>query len=545
MSATETEATNARCLGHDPLVEDGIDEDSMVYLVLPFVKTAREGVERLGKLIEKYGTGESNGIAFSDHDEVWYFETGAGHQWVAQRIPEDSYAICPNIMVIQDIDFDDHDNFMYAPTIRDFVEKNHLNPSTDGKWSFRDIFGKDIEYWHKVETDIQRFFKSCGFSEFRLPVLEKTAVFKRGIGETTDIVEKEMFTFIDSQEHVSLRPEGTAALMRAYIENNLYNPPGIKKYYYLGNMFRRERPQKGRFRQFTQIGVEVLECDAPLLDAEIIGMLYKTSEILGFSNYVSIEINSIGCPVCRPKYKEDLVRYFDKEKDKLCDDCKRRLSTNPLRILDCKIESCKNTAKDAPSILNYLCDTCSSHFEDVKEYLIMMNIPFKINERMVRGLDYYIRTAFELVTDKLGAASAVGAGGRYDGLVKSLGGKDTAGIGFAIGLDRVVELLKEVNPLNYHYTDVFILVFDKENLTYTFNLVDNLRNAGYVAEYDYNTASMKSQMKKADKSQARYAVILGSNEVKENKAAVKDLISGEQFLIELENVFEYLKNKLI
>ena len=175
----------------------------------------------------------------------------------------------------------------------------------------------------------------------------------------------------------------------------------------------------------------------------------------------------------------------------------------------------------------------------------MMNIPFKINERMVRGLDYYIRTAFELVTDKLGAASAVGAGGRYDGLVKSLGGKDTAGIGFAIGLDRVVELLKEVNPLNYHYTDVFILVFDKENLTYTFNLVDNLRNAGYVAEYDYNTASMKSQMKKADKSQARYAVILGSNEVKENKAAAKDLISGEQFLIELENVFEYLKNKLI
>ena len=410
---------------------------------------------------------------------------------------------------------------------------------------FRDIFGEDAAYWHKVEAKLQKFFKSCGFSEFRLPVLEKTAVFKRGIGETTDIVEKEMFTFIDSEEQVSLRPEGTAALMRAYIENNLHNPPGIKKYYYLGNMFRRERPQKGRFRQFTQIGVEVLECDAPLLDAEIIGMLYKTSEILGFNNYVSMEINSIGCPYCRPKYREDLIKYFDKEKDKLCDDCKRRLETNPLRILDCKIESCKNIAKDAPSILNYLCDTCSSHFESVQEYLKMMNIPFKINERMVRGLDYYIRTAFELVTDKLGAASAVGAGGRYDGLIKRLGGKDTAGIGFAIGLDRVVELLKEVNPLNYHYTDVFILVFDKENLTYTFNLVDNLRNAGYVVEYDYNIASMKSQMKKADKSKARYAVILGSNEVKENKASVKDLVSGEQSLIELANVFEYLKNKLI
>lgn len=410
---------------------------------------------------------------------------------------------------------------------------------------FRDIFGEDTAYWHKIEADIQRFFKSCGFSEFRLPVLEKTAVFKRGIGETTDIVEKEMFTFIDSDEQVSLRPEGTASLMRAYIENNLHNPPGIKKYYYLGNMFRRERPQKGRFRQFTQIGVEVLECDAPLLDAEIISMLYKTAEILGLLEYVSMEINSIGCQECRPKYKEDLIKYFKEKKDALCDDCKRRLETNPLRILDCKVESCKNIAKDAPSILSYLCDTCHNHFESVKEYLTIMNIPFKINERMVRGLDYYIRTAFELVTDRLGAASAVGAGGRYDGLVKSLGGKDTAGIGFAIGLDRVVELLKEVNPIEYRYTDVYILVFDKENLPYTFKLTENLRKAGYIAEYDYNLASMKSQMKKADKSKAKYAVILGSNEVKENKAAVKDLVSGEQSLIELENVFEYIKNKLI
>ncbi len=409
---------------------------------------------------------------------------------------------------------------------------------------FRDIFGDDIAYWHKIEADIQKFFKSCGFQEFRLPILEKTSVFKRGIGEATDIVEKEMFTFIDSEEQVSLRPEGTASLIRAYIENNLYNPPGIKKYYYLGNMFRRERPQKGRFRQFTQIGIEALECDSPLLDAEIISILYKVADILGLSQYVTMEINSIGCSTCRPKYKDDLIKYFSEEKDKLCDDCKRRLESNPLRILDCKIETCKNIAKNSPSILSYLCDICHTHFESVKEYLSVMNIPFKVNDRMVRGLDYYIRTAFELVTNKLGAASAVGAGGRYDGLVKNLGGKDTAGIGFAIGLDRVVELLKEVNPIDYKYTDIYIIVFDKEYLSYALDLVNNFRRAGYITEYDYNLSSIKSQMKKADKSKAKYAIILGSDELKENKVSVRDLINSQQILIDINNVFDYIKEKL-
>lgn len=410
---------------------------------------------------------------------------------------------------------------------------------------FRDIFGEDINYWHKVEKIIQDFFKSYGFKEFRLPILEKTAVYKRGIGETTDIVEKEMFTFTDSDELVSLRPEGTASLMRAYIENNLHNPPGIKKYYYLGNMFRRERPQKGRFRQFSQIGVEVLESDAPLLDAEIISLLYNTAYNLGLSNYVSMEINSIGCPSCRPKYKEDLVKYFSSHSHDLCDDCKRRLETNPLRILDCKVEKCKSIAKDAPVILSYLCDDCSSHFESVKEYLLMMNVPFKVNSKMVRGLDYYVKTAFELVTDRLGAASAVGAGGRYDDLIKSLGGKDTPGIGFAIGLDRVVELLKEVNPVQEKGADVYILAFDKEGLAHCLNIAKELRNSGFIVEYDYSLASMKSQFKKADKAGASYALVLGSNELAENKVAVKDLVTGSQELVAIDEVINYIKNKLI
>ncbi len=410
---------------------------------------------------------------------------------------------------------------------------------------FRDIFGDDIAYWHMVESKIQSYFKSYGFKEFRLPILEKTSVYKRGIGETTDIVEKEMFTFTDSDELVSLRPEGTASLMRAYIENSLSNPPGVKKYYYIGNMFRRERPQKGRFRQFSQAGVEVLECDSPLLDAEIINLLYNTAIILGLKEHVKMEINSIGCNSCRPNYKTDLVNYFSGHLDDLCDDCKRRINTNPLRILDCKVEKCKSIALNAPVILSYLCDDCNNHFESGKEYLNIMDIPYTINSKMVRGLDYYIRTAFELVTDKLGAASAVGAGGRYDGLIKSLGGKDTAGIGFAIGLDRVCELLKETSPITQQGADVFVLIFSKDDLHTGLNIVNQLRGANFIAEYDYNLSSMKSQMKKADKSNAKFAVILGSNELAENKATIKDLISGEQVLLELDNVFEYLKNKLI
>lgn len=411
---------------------------------------------------------------------------------------------------------------------------------------FRDIHGSDIAYWHFIEEKIQKLFKTYGFNEFRLPILEKTAVFKRGIGETTDIVEKEMFSFIDSEENVSLRPEGTASLMRAYIENNLHNPPGVKKYYYLGNMFRRERPQKGRFRQFTQIGVEVLESDAPLLDAEIIGLLYNVARILGLEEYVKMEINSIGCPSCRPTYREELIKYFSNKKEELCDDCKRRLDTNPLRILDCKIEKCKTIAQDAPKISEYLCNDCSSHFTEVKEYLIKQNIPFTVNEFMVRGLDYYIRTAFELVTDRLGSASAVGAGGRYDGLVKNLGGKDVPGIGFAIGMDRVVELLKELKPIEEVHTDVFILAFDNEGLNHLFNLVHNLRNKGYIVEYDYSVASMKSQMKKADKSGASIAVIFGGNELAENKASVKELLTeeGKQELVNIDNLEAFIIEKL-
>ena len=407
---------------------------------------------------------------------------------------------------------------------------------------FHDIYGEDIEYWEKLECVLSKLYKSYGFKEFRLPILEKTAVFNRGIGETTDIVEKEMFTFTDGDgESVSLRPEGTASLIRAYIENGLGSVPGVKKYCYTGNMFRRERPQKGRFRQFTQSGVEVLESSSPLLDAEIITLLLEAAKVSGIENFVRMEINSVGCPKCRPVYREKLIEYFTAQKDALCSDCLRRLEKNPLRILDCKNESCKRAVIDAPVILDYLCDECASHFESVKAYLEKLGTPYTVNSRMVRGLDYYVRTAYEMVTDKLGAASAVGAGGRYDGLVGIMGGMDVPGIGFAIGLDRVVSLMREANHIAERKTDVFVLFFSGKSESVGFSIIKALRAAGIITEYDYDIASMKSQMKKANRSGAKLAVILGEDEIKAGKAALKDLNSGQQDECSLNDLVEKIK----
>lgn len=408
---------------------------------------------------------------------------------------------------------------------------------------FHDIYGADTEYWRILENALRKTFELYGFHEFRLPILEKTAVFKRGIGETTDIVEKEMFTFDDSGESVSLRPEGTASLMRAYVENGLGNVPGIKKYYYMGNMFRRERPQKGRFRQFTQAGAEVLEADSPILDAEIITILYKCAKAVGIDDMVIMEINSVGCSLCRPAYKEKLIGYFSDRKGELCEDCKRRLDKNPLRILDCKKERCAKAAAGAPKLIDNLCRECSSHFEGVKKYLNIMGTKYIVNENMVRGLDYYVRTAFEMTTGVLGAASAAGAGGRYDGLVKNLGGKDVPGIGFAIGMDRIVEIMKLKKTLEEPKADIFVLFFDENGAKIGLEIIEKFRRNGFYVEYDYETASMKSQMKKANKSGAQVAVILGEEELKNDTVTVKWLDSGEQLTIKLEALENYLKRE--
>lgn len=410
---------------------------------------------------------------------------------------------------------------------------------------FRDIYGLESRYWNKIEKIFKETFRTFNFEEFYIPVLEKTEVFNRGIGSTTDIVEKEMFAFEDRDgTQVALRPEGTASVVRAFVENKLYNTPGISKYFYIGPMFRRERPQKGRFRQFTQAGVEVFGSGGPSVDADVINLLYTLACNMGIQDYVSMEINSIGCPNCRPAYNQELVKYFRQHADSLCEDCLRRLDRNPMRILDCKNEKCRTVIKDAPVAVDYLCDECREHFDGVKGYLDALNVPYKVNPMMVRGLDYYVRTAFEMVTDKLGSQSAVGAGGRYDGLVQLLGGPDIPGIGFAAGLDRLVNLamLKETEKENE--LDVFVVSFKDISDKAALKLVNQLRANHVSVDMDYDFRKMKKQFSLADRYGALFTVVIGEDEAAKNTAAVKDMQTGAQEEIELSKVADYISDKL-
>lgn len=410
---------------------------------------------------------------------------------------------------------------------------------------FRDIFGGEIPYWNFVEQKISYFFPLFGYSEFKLPILEKIDVFDRGIGNQTDIVEKEMFAFKDrNDDTLALRPEGTASLVRAFIENKLYNPPGIKKYYYYGPMFRRERPQKGRFRQFTQAGIEVFGSSSPLVDADVINLLNNFFDACGVMQYLKLEINSVGCPECRPVYKGILISFLNDKKDDLCEDCKRRLTTNPLRILDCKVETCKKVTLNAPVMLEHLCGNCLEHFDLVKKYLTNFSIDFTVNPRIVRGLDYYVNTAFEMVTDKLGASSAVGAGGRYDGLVKTLDGPDVPGIGFAIGIDRLVNLMMLGDSIAEKGVDLFAVIFKKEHLENILPILNSFRKDGIKVDFDYEISSIKSQMKKADRSKAHFCLIFGESEFEKGNVILKEMESSKQSEIPISEISKYIKCSL-
>ncbi len=394
---------------------------------------------------------------------------------------------------------------------------------------FKDILPQEIRKWQKLEKVAKETLESFGYKEIRTPVLEKTSLFARGVGETTDIVEKEMYTFLDkSGESVTLRPEGTAGAVRAYINNHLENYP-FKKFYYIGPMFRYERPQKGRLRQFHQIGIEVFGIQNPAIDAEVVCVDKIMLDKLGLKN-LRIEINNIGCPNCRPKYLENLKSYFEQHKDKLCDDCKRRLDKNPLRILDCKNKTCKSIASNAPKIHEFVCDSCKTHYEGVKENLTKIGIEFDENPHLVRGLDYYTKFVFEIITDKLGAQGTVSAGGRYDNLVEELGGKPTPGIGFASGCERLIELMNynEEQDIDYYFAcmeDYITCLKLAKELTYKAN------KSVYV---EYENRSLKSMIKKADKMKAKYVVIYGENEKEKGVVTVKDMKQSTQEEIKIE-----------
>ncbi len=402
-------------------------------------------------------------------------------------------------------------------------------------------FGGEAEAFQFVETTCRKLLEEFGFSEIKIPIFEYTELFAKGIGTSTDIVEKEMYTFEDRDgKKISLRPEGTAPVVRALIEHNLMETSPMPKLYYVGPMFRHERPQAGRYRQFHQIGVEVFGASSPAIDVEILSLVHLIFQRLKISG-LELQINSLGDAQCRPNYRKALKNFLKEKLDQLCENCKRRINTNPLRVLDCKEEGCRRATQDAPVSLDHLCKECLAHFLEVKTGLNRLKIPFSINERLVRGLDYYIRTAFEMVSSNLGAQNAVAAGGRYDGLVETLGGPSIPGIGFALGMERVIALLDKA-ALSTPGTDLFIATLGPEAKAMAADAVFQLRQRGIKTETDYENSSLKSQMRRADKLGARYVMILGEDEIKKDQGTLRDMAKKDQKSLNLSGWIESLSN---
>jgi histidyl-tRNA synthetase len=390
---------------------------------------------------------------------------------------------------------------------------------------FKDIVPEAVGRWQHIEQRARDIFERFGFQEIRTPILEKTELFVRSIGEATDVVEKEMYTFAD--KGITMRPEATASVMRAFIEHGLHVRQPVQRLYTIGPMFRHERPQKGRLRQFHQLNAEIIGAAEPRIDAELIAMARMLLDELGLT--VSLELNSLGCPACRPPFKEQLIAFLAQRHESLCDDCKRRTRTNPLRVLDCKKTSCRAVVKDAPSLLTALCPDCGRHFTEVRTALEELRIPFQINRFMVRGLDYYTRTTFEFLTADLGTQAAVGAGGRYDGLIEQLGGPPLSGIGFAMGLERLALLLEQQNcAVPAKSMDVFVAALGPVAITPAGQLAHALRRQGGRAAIDYSGRGLKAQLKQASRVNARFTLIVGEDEWTRGEAILRDMRTQEQ-----------------
>lgn len=409
-----------------------------------------------------------------------------------------------------------------------------------------DILPDEVYKWDYVEGIIKKFCKQYGFKELRTPIIEFTELFQRGIGDTTDVVTKEMYTFTDrGGRSVTLRPENTASAVRAYLEHKLYGDQQVHKMFYLGSMFRYDRPQAGRYREFHQFGVEILNASSPVADAECIALAWNLFHALGLKE-LKLYVNSIGDNTCRPVYRKKLIEFFEDKKDQLCDDCKERLYKNPLRILDCKEEGCRRASEGAPEITDYLCDTCRDKYDMVKACLTAMDIPFIENPRLVRGLDYYTNTAFEIQYSPLGAQSAICGGGRYDGLVEEIGGPHTPGIGFAIGMERLLLALdmQKLIPEPVYERSVYIVALGTEAVCEAVKIQSLLRKAGILVSLDYQGRSFKGQMKQAGKSGSVYTIIVGENELQSGKAAIKDMETGEQTEVPFDAVTSYIKENM-
>ncbi len=405
-----------------------------------------------------------------------------------------------------------------------------------------DFLPETTAKWQAVEALLREQCREYGFGEIRTPLFEETELFARGVGDTTDIVQKEMYTFEDhGGRSVTLRPENTASACRAYLENKLYGAVQPVKLYYLGPMFRYEKPQAGRFRQFHQFGLEIFGSESPAADAEIIAFAWDFYQRLGIRG-LELKINSVGCPKCRPAYRQALQSYFHPHLDALCNSCRDRFARNPLRILDCKSEVCQQIGANAPQIYEYLCTECAEHFSSVQAMLKAAGIPYCIDSRLVRGLDYYTKTAFEIQVTGIGAQSAICGGGRYDGLIEEIGGEHIPGVGFALGMERIFSALAaqgdDIEVENH--LEVYIIVAGGiEESAAAFSIANQLRQAGIATEMDYADKSFKAQMKAANRLHARYAVIIGDSEVQTQTASVKNMESGEQQAVAFADIKAY------
>lgn len=400
----------------------------------------------------------------------------------------------------------------------------------------KDVLPKDVYKNQYIEATCLGVAEQFGYKEIRTPVFEHTELFQRGVGDTTDVVQKEMYTFDDKGgRSITLRPEGTAGAVRSYLENGLCNEALPQKVCYNTSCYRYEKPQAGRLREFHQFGIECFGSASPLADAEIIALAKTIFDNLEVKD-LSLEINSIGCPTCRAEYHKALKEYFNARKDELCDTCKDRLERNPMRILDCKSPVCSEIAKDAPIMLDYLCDECREHFNKVQEYLKAQDIAFNINPKIVRGLDYYTKTVFEFVSSSIGAQGTVCGGGRYDGLVEELGGQKTASLGFAMGLERLMLLMEAQNcPFpEPQAADLFIVALGDKAVLKALEISKDMRAEGFGCLMDLNQRSVRAQMKYADKLGAKFNLVIGDNEVESGCAKLKNMATGEETEIQLE-----------
>ena len=421
-------------------------------------------------------------------------------------------------------------------------KKTELIQSVKGT---RDLLPGETPLWQRVEDEARRVFAAYNFHEIRTPILEQTALFARSVGTETDIVTKEMYTFEDrDSESLTLRPEATASVVRAYLEHGLYNEGGIHKLYYFGPMFRRERPQKGRYRQFYQIGAEVLGSDHPTIDAEVLEMLVLLLERLGLEEF-KLLVNSVGCSKCRPEYLKKLRHSLEGVKANLCADCQRRSHTNPLRVLDCKVEADQPIIEQLPNILDHLCPECRQHFECVTTELDERGVAYEIVPRLVRGLDYYTRTTFEITSGLLGAQNALLGGGRYDGLSEMLGGPPAPGFGFAIGQDRLVLTVEESAALELKAPiEVYVAWMGEAAHGPAMRLARQLRREGISTEISFQQVKLKKSMGLANKLRARHTIIIGEEEVATGQYQLKDMETGEQKAVEAAQLVASLKQKL-